>query len=132
MYNQHSHAHPPLMIDYSRREKTKKSCQSLGLYKLKSVQKKKLMTANTMLRVKIKQKSEGTTKLKNAEESAKHWENEHAKIMEEFEGKESSNSHSHTYLVTLNDHHDDCQPLRRIEGKHPSRTVDGRHCEGDW
>ena len=89
------------MIDYSRREKIKKSCQALGLYKLKSVQKKKLMTANTMLRVKIKQKSERKTGLKrdakNAEESAKHWENQHAKIMEELGGKSSN---SHTYLVT--------------------------------
>lgn len=84
---------------YSR-AKIKKSCQDLGLYKMKSISKKQLKDANNKLKNKLKSKVEGKTELarraKNAEESAQYWENQHAKIKEELEGKSSI---SYTYTT---------------------------------
>ena len=73
-----------------RRDKQKKSCQQLDLFKLASISKKKIVSKNKDLRAKIKVKFQGkanlSRRLKEAEANANYWENQNSELKEELEG----------------------------------------------
>ena len=71
------------------RAKLKSSCQRLGLFKLASVSKKRVLDENKKLHSKLKQKDDTKVKMqrevKEAVADATFWENSHATLQEEFE-----------------------------------------------
>ena len=74
-----------------KRDEQKKSCQTLGLYKMASVSKKKLQKKNKRLQEKIKQKLTGQADMKKALEEAianrDYWEDQHCILLEEIKGE---------------------------------------------
>ena len=69
-----------------RRDKKKKSCQDLGLFKLTSVKKKSLQASNKKLRAQLKHKGVAKAVLrrevKDAKADSAYWEDQHARMQE--------------------------------------------------
>lgn len=79
-----------------KRAKLKTSCQKLGLYKLSSVSKKKILAKNKKLSERIAKKVEGKADLRRALNDAKsdavYWEHQHSVLLE---GNNHAQIHSH-------------------------------------
>ena len=115
--------HTHITCSCHRRDKTKKSCQELGLYKIAAESKKKLKTKNKYLRSQLKTKVEGKAELrktvKHAKADAAYWEERATNVAQELAGNEcvSHLTHLtslHTYIHTHYTHTYKVEQLWRL------------------